>query len=846
MKNFTFKLILSALLTGLSSLAFATNYYAAPNGTGTGINPSDTCSFATGLAKSLTGGDTLFLRGGQYNISTKTNFAKSGTSSTSLLVIMAYPGETPILDFRTQPYSSSNPGISINTGVQYLHIKGLTIRYAGDNGMINNGNYCIIENCTFYGNCDTGLQHKVGGGNLIKNCDSYANFDYQSGGLATPDFGGNADGFADKQFTNTDPNTYEGCRAWNNSDDGWDFFQRVGHTYLKNSVCYKNGPTTYNLTNHPRATTDAAWFANFTPTEIAAYTNYGNGNGFKIGGDYTSHDVTLTNCLSVGHKKTTGVRGFDQNNNAGSVTIYNCSAYDNSVNYGFYNTTATDGSGNTADLTIKNCVALTSTSANTYPSNLTTANNSWNTSGVTLSTPDFISMDTTVILTARQADGSLPNIVFMQIADGSDLIDAGVSVGLPFSGTAPDLGCFEKGTLDNFPGAVTTPTNATQTVVQGIAITPIVFTWSAGATGLTAAGLPDGIIPTIDNTAKTLTLSGAPTATGVFNYTISTEGGTGAPATVSGKIISGSATAKKIAYVTDLAATNDTKIYPALSENIDFSVTKINGTLSSIDYSGYDMIILNELVSSTAASVATVKAQIPNKPILMMKVFAYPKTTWNWGGTASDWKTTPSTTAITIPNAYLTHPMFTGISFSGIGNDEIEMVSQTGVNNKGVNSINPTIGTAWAITGNINTLGTIKGQSSNDICIMEIPTGTIVSGSNITNKFMQIGISGEAYQYATDNATKIISNSCYYLLGMPIPTSNTDAKKLEFSIAQTSNSIVVKSNEVISSIELLSIGGVKLAKANSNELSTSNLTPGVYILQINGAQIQAFEKVIIK
>jgi hypothetical protein len=33
----------------------------------------------------------------------------------------------------------------------------------------------------------------------------------------------------------------------------------------------------------------------------------------------------------------------------------------------------------------------------------------------------------------------------MHLTAGSDLIDAGVSVGLPYAGTAPDLGCFETG-----------------------------------------------------------------------------------------------------------------------------------------------------------------------------------------------------------------------------------------------------------------------------------------------------------------------------------------------------------------------------------------------------------------
>jgi MYXO-CTERM domain-containing protein len=44
---------------------------------------------------------------------------------------------------------------------------------------------------------------------------------------------------------------------------------------------------------------------------------------------------------------------------------------------------------------------------------------------------------------ARQADGSLPILPFLRLAAKSELIGKGTDVGLPFSGSAPDLGCFD-------------------------------------------------------------------------------------------------------------------------------------------------------------------------------------------------------------------------------------------------------------------------------------------------------------------------------------------------------------------------------------------------------------------
>ena len=77
------------------------------------------------------------------------------------------------------------------------------------------------------------------------------------------------------------------------------------------------------------------------------------------------------------------------------------------------------------------------------------------------------------LTSARQSDGSLPNIDFLHLAPGSRLIDAGVDVGLPFSGKAPDLGPFEAQTGSTTPIPVPIPgfissvvENATPLLIQ--------------------------------------------------------------------------------------------------------------------------------------------------------------------------------------------------------------------------------------------------------------------------------------------------------------------------------------------------------------------------------------------
>jgi hypothetical protein len=429
------------VVCGNALMAKSANYYASPSGVGDGSSYSSPTTLTKGLSK-LAAGDSLFLLGGQYNLNAQITISRSG-SEIKRTFVGAYAGEKPILDFRTQSHGKNGVVLSGN----YIHLKGLTIRYAGYKGLHNTGSNNMMEILDVYGNCDSGIQQKGGNNNLILNCDSHDNFDFLTMSDTYCDYGGNADGFADKQYTNSPGNTYIGCRSWNNSDDGWDHYQRVGGaTILKNCICFNNGPQYFDLSNYARLATDAYWFQHFKKDtvvtnssgnrytcSISHYYNNGNGNGFKLGGNSTKHHVILYNCLSVGNR----VKGFDQNSNAGKMEIYNCTSYLNGSNYGFYNL-----NGDT--LIIKNCVSLDSKSSNSFKANvLTQSNNTWN-GGFSCSDADFVSLDTTLVLLPRNVDGSLPSTDLLCIKKGSSLIDRGVITdGVTYHGIAPDLGCFE-------------------------------------------------------------------------------------------------------------------------------------------------------------------------------------------------------------------------------------------------------------------------------------------------------------------------------------------------------------------------------------------------------------------
>lgn len=68
-----------------------------------------------------------------------------------------------------------------------------------------------------------------------------------------------------------------------------------------------------------------------------------------------------------------------------------------------------------------------------------------------MSDSQFQSVSTTGWDATRQFDGSLPTLPYSHLAASSTLIDKGVNVGLPYNGSAPDLGAFETGSASSSP-----------------------------------------------------------------------------------------------------------------------------------------------------------------------------------------------------------------------------------------------------------------------------------------------------------------------------------------------------------------------------------------------------------
>ena len=348
-------------------------------------------------------GENIYVRGGEYIFNSTIEINTSGSAG-NMISLLAYPEDDtrPKFDFSSMTENSSNRGIELDAS--FWHIKGIDVYKAGDNGMKITGSNNMIEFCTFSECSDTGLQLDNGAANnIILNCDSFFNADTSLE---------NADGFASKLDVGTG-NKFVGCRAWQNLDDGWD-------GYLRET---DNVTTTY----------ENCWSIRNGYLKDGTVSG-GDGNGFKTGGSDNKdlkHNAVYTNCIAVGNASD----GFDHNSNRGEVTIFSSSAYDNGRNYSFSNTNPLD------KLTIKNSNVLGDVGSLNATS-LDVTNNSWM-DGIVTTYEDFVSIEYTELTGPRKADGNLPDVSFFHLVFGSDLIDKGVDVGLPFNGSAPDLGVFE-------------------------------------------------------------------------------------------------------------------------------------------------------------------------------------------------------------------------------------------------------------------------------------------------------------------------------------------------------------------------------------------------------------------
>jgi parallel beta-helix repeat protein len=490
----------------------AAEYHVTPTGSGSACSMAAPCG-TVGAAQTLAAaGDTVWIHGGNYSGPSSglvgVAFSKSGQQN-NRINYFAYQNEIPIFNFSNINPTNRVTGFDIRAS--WIHIRGLEVRgerqYSGGGdswgvrfqGSAGNN---IIERLNVHHNEAPGIFITAGGNNLILNCDSHHNYDVVEGG-------GSGDGFG--CHSSTGGNVLRGCRAWSNSDDGYDFINAPGVCTVEQSWSWSNG-----------------WVPD---TTMAA----GNGAGFKAGGfgspptgvPATVPRHVVRQCIAFGNR----AQGFYANHHPGGIDFFNNVAFRNPTNYNML-----ADNGFPSNHTIRNNIAMASGTAISNLTGGTDTSNSWTISGITVNSMDFMSVMESEAGASRQADGSLPNVPFMHLVMGSDLIDKGTNVGLPFSGSAPDLGPFEFG-LAPVGGMGGTGGSGMGGRAMGGAAGTAQGGAPGGGAGSAAGGAPGGSAGTASGGAAGASAgTGAVGTAGVGTAGASPSGGTGTGGVATGGV----------------------------------------------------------------------------------------------------------------------------------------------------------------------------------------------------------------------------------------------------------------------------------------------------------------------
>lgn len=279
-----------------------------------------------------------------------------------------------------------------------------------------------------------------GSNNHILNCDAYNNYDSVSEGGK----GGNVDGFGGHINSSSagegkgTGNVFEGCRAWYNSDDGFDLINCFEAVKIINCWSFLNG--------YKPGTKEEA----------------GDGTGFKAGGYGMSADnLPATPDIIPQHEVRNSLayynrlRGFYANHHLGGIIFESNTAVNSGENYNMTNRELplalppTDVSG--YDHIIKNNLSFVSRSGSKHIVTVNRAksevsNNSFDGSEEVVEA-DFISLEEAELMRDRKPNGDLPDVNFGKLTTDAELRFWGMGCFATGEPTDLDFGWLKKPTI---------------------------------------------------------------------------------------------------------------------------------------------------------------------------------------------------------------------------------------------------------------------------------------------------------------------------------------------------------------------------------------------------------------
>jgi hypothetical protein len=396
----------------------ATEYFVAVDGSDEAIGSMEApfASLARGQ-QAAEPGDTVHVRGGLYRISPEQIAArraawayvhllyKSGAEGRPI-TYAAYRDERPVFDFqditprrRIHAFQVTGDWLQV-VGLEIVGVQGVLTGHAQSACIENRGSHNRFVRLSMHDNEAIGFYGIEGREVLVVDCDAWNNYDP----TAEDGRGGNTDGFGCHPQPGSTGWVFRRCRAWLNSDDGFDCINAHEAVTFEDCWALRNG---FGTDMRPLA----------------------DGNGFKAGG-FAGTQVermpaeiprhVIVRCLAVRNKAA----GFYANHHPGGCDWIANSAFHNGTNFNMRgrladNVTEVPGYGH----------VLRDNLASASPRPLTHIDRAkcclegnvfaGSPSGPRLDDQDFQSLDEAGLTASRPSDGSLPATAFLHPLPGS-------------------------------------------------------------------------------------------------------------------------------------------------------------------------------------------------------------------------------------------------------------------------------------------------------------------------------------------------------------------------------------------------------------------------------------------
>jgi hypothetical protein len=269
-----------------------TIYYVSPSGNdsnpGTLGQPWRTIVKAARMVKA---GDTVYIREGIYQESV--DFATSGTSNAPIK-ILAYPGESPIMDGNNFTIPGYDFGPLLTLSGDYIQISGLEVRYSRGMGVVLSGSNDIASKVYSHHNRENGILISHGHNSIVENSIVWRNAlsnEFGQGGNHASGLSAARNGVS---YVTMRHNT-----VWENWGEGLSSYE-ADQIVIEDNFIHDNWSNVYISDS-----TNVLFQRNFVYTNPASYMYpYGSHDGISMGDETynpPSANITVINNISFGN-----------------------------------------------------------------------------------------------------------------------------------------------------------------------------------------------------------------------------------------------------------------------------------------------------------------------------------------------------------------------------------------------------------------------------------------------------------------------------------------------------------------------------------------------------------------